>query len=420
MTKSNSSRLFKPVRNLALMASIFVSCLPSHADEIPQLTDNEFNSARSTGTQLVRDIVDQTARGVRGKRFAAVDCGRILVTEGDSWLDYPLYSDIVSELENRHWAVFSSARYGDTLAEMLYDKSQIYSIYKDLIDIFSFDNMLTELRRRDEYSILNHRELVELAKKIRSSMTYSHVESFDEMKERCFSFYEAQGDRRPESLNRLPKGILLSAGGNDLIDDALNLLLEYKDSSATTIIDARILDGVLYRMQRMLSEYVSAIESICWEILVGDGDGWGPCMDIPIFIHGYDYAQASGKGYRVVGVEFTGPWLEPKFAKKGHYDTNENSEAIAVLIDRFNDSVCYVAKKFGQQQSSMPVFFLDFRGEVKDGWRDEIHPNRSAFENLARKISVIISDFNGMGRAEFAKKYSPIGSPCIASNKVPQ
>ena len=66
----------------------------------------------------------------------------------------------------------------------------------------------------------------------------------------------------------------------------------------------------------------------------------------------------------------------------------------------------------------MPFYFLDFRGEVKKNWNDEIHPNQSAFETLAKKLNDIITDFHGLSRREFNFKYSNSGLPCIRTQSL--
>ncbi|MYC27518.1 MAG: hypothetical protein F4X63_05930 [Nitrospira sp. SB0662_bin_26] len=403
---------------LVTAISFFFSCVLSWANEPPPLTDDEFSRATNAGAQLAARLVNPPEGNIYGERLEAIDCGRILVTEGDSWLDYPLYADIRSELGKRNWAVFSSATYGDTLAAMLYNRSQLNSIYSDFIDIASLNHNLIDRKGRENYLRKKNIDFSALKPSGVEFGAHDPVETIAEMKQRCSKLYDRQGDLPAREIDRLPKGVFLSAGGNDLIFDALNLVLEYRASSASQVVDVAILDGFLHRVQRMLSEYVSAVEALCNEVFPGLGDAWGPCMNIPILIHGYDYALVSGKGYRIMGIEFTGPWLEPAFAKKGHQNRQENEREMRVVINRYNDALCHVATKFAESRSRVPFYFLDFRGEVNNDWNDEIHPNRAAFGILAKKIGRIISDFHGLSREMFVQKYEDAGLPCIKTQTV--
>ena len=391
-----STRLsnFKIRIALVFTLSIIFPFSLSLAQEPPTpLSDNEFENAHKAGNQLVSQWVGSSNFKNWKNRILAFECGRILVAEGDSWLNYPIYTDFTNELEKRNWVVYSSADYGDTLASIVYNRSQLDSIYTDFLNI----------------ATLNYSKF---------SLNESEIE---EIKNKCFNLYDGQRNLRPLQFNHLPKGVLLSAGGNDLIIDALNLVLEYKASSAQQIVDQVILDGFLHRVQRMLTEYIFAIRLLCLSSFVDLGDGYGSnqCDDIPVFIHGYDYALASGRGYRIVGLEFTGPWLEPAFAKKGHQEKQINNEVMKMIINRYNVALCHVAKQFAEKGwKKMPFYFLDFRGEVKENWNDEIHPNHSAFKTLAKKLNDIITDFHGLSRDNFDLKYYDSGLPCIRTRSL--
>ena len=401
---------------IVLLPFLLLSFTSSFADELSPISNDDFTKATTAGKRLVTKLIDRPNGNFYGQRLSAIDCGRILVTEGDSWLDYPVYADITSELAKRNWAVFSSAKYGDTLASMLYNRSQLNSIYSDFIDISSMNLNLRNLKEREIYLRRHNIDLSIFTPNSLELGAHDPVETMDEMKQRCSRIYDLQDDLHPREINRLPKGVFLSAGGNDLILDALNLVLEYRESSAPQVIDMVILDGFLKRVQRMLSEYVSAIDTLCDNVFPNLGDGWGPCMEIPILIHGYDYALVSGSGYRIAGIEFTGPWLEPAFAKKGHEDRSTNEQELREVINRYNDALCHVANRFRETRLSMPFYVLDFRGEVDDEWNDEIHPNRAAFGKLAERIGRIVSDFHGLSRDQFVRKYETVGLPCIRTH----
>ena len=323
-----STRLsnFKIRIALVFTLSIIFPFSLSLAQEFPTpLSDEEFEYAQDAGIQLVDQLVESSHYRNWANRFLPFECGRILVAEGDSWLNYPFKSDFTSELEKRNWFVYSSANYGDTLASIVYNRSQLDSIFTDFLNIAAINYSLFSPDKNRTKSI----------------------------KQKCFDLYERQLNLQPLQFNHLPKGVLLSAGGNDLIIDALNFVLEYKVSSSQQIVDEVILNAFLHRVQRMLTEYIFAIKQLCSSSFFNEGDGGDGgdaihCYNIPIFIHGYDYALASGRGYRFLTLEFTGPWLEPAFTKKGHQEIQKNNEVIRMIIDKYNVALCHVAKQFAE------------------------------------------------------------------------
>ena len=137
-------------------------------------------------------------------------------------------------------------------------------------------------------------------------------------------------------------------------------------------------------------------------------------ITFPYSFHGYDYALASGRGYRFLTLEFTGPWLEPAFTKKGHQEIQKNNEVIRMIIDKYNVALCHVAKQFAENNRDiMPFYFLDFRGEVKKNWKRRNPTQINLHLKHCEKLNDIITDFHGLSRREFNFKYSNSGLPCI-------
>ena len=418
MTSPLHSPMMAPKVLLAATILATFLCSLSLADEHPLLSHTDFNNATTTGAEVAQKLVEGPEGETFAKRLDAVDCGRILIAEGDSWLDYPLHADIASALEKSYWAVYSSAHYGDTLSSMLYNGSQLRSVLTTFFDILSLNQMFEKLRVYENIYLDQNTFATDPARNGIDSRVRSNLETITRVEERCFTLYDGLGDRRPHSINRRPKAIILSAGGNDLIVDALNVMLEYEASSATHVIDPVISGGFFHRIQRMLAEYVSAIDTLCGKVFPDPGDSRAPCRSIPIFVHGYDYALVSGRGFEYAGVEWTGPWLKPRFSEKGHRKATVNNEQVKLLIDSYNDSLCHIATLYNQTPLSMPLYVLDFRGEVGKQWSDEIHPNERAFQKIARKVGRIVSDFHGLDDESFSRKYLPFGLPCVRTKRL--
>lgn len=346
------------MKSLLMLASFFIYAMIAsmvYAEERDdRLDDKEYMNALEQGVKHSSQIKDMfhermTALG-RG-----LQCGDIVIAEGDSWFDYRYREDIVSKLESMGWAVYSSAHYGDTLESMLYDDGQLESLYTNFVRIHKSS------------------ELAENSPYIAGNVSKCLIERRNQTREYI----------------RYPKAILLSAGGNDILGKALAFLLEHNDSSASEELNDQIKKGLFVRIDRMLVEYISTIRHLCTEVFERN------CNSIPIFVHGYDYVKPTGEAYFkfIIGP---GPWLKSSFDEKKHTNINKNATVIKSLVDDFNTLLCERAKSLSKEDQSYknPVFYIEFLEIVMDNWEDEIHPNGIAAEKLAKKISENIVKFH--------------------------
>ena len=118
------------------------------------------------------------------------------------------------------------------------------------------------------------------------------------------------------------------------------------------------------------------------------------CRNIPIFLHGYAYVKATGRGFfgsfgRLLGSLGGGPWLRPAFEEQEQ--VADADRIIRELIDEYNSLLCDVAQKTNEINTNNnlnPIYHLDFREFVQqDDWQDELHLNREAARRLAEFIS---------------------------------
>ncbi|MDE2813691.1 MAG: hypothetical protein OXM01_11735 [Gemmatimonadota bacterium] len=299
---------------------------------------------------MAEQAISENRRNRQQSDFA-IACGQLLVADGDSWFDYPWKSDIVSELEDDgQWAVLSAAHHGDTLEEMVYGGGQLASLYRVLSRAF----------------------------------LYSRIIGYDGL-----DFADCRHDVARDAI---PKAILLSAGGNDILGGLFPYLLEHGGSSASDVLNARMVAGLFYRLERILVEYISAIGYMCYQVAL-EYDYDRPCGNIPVIIHGYDFAQANGRGYELFMVRFAGPWITPALRMRGRYAIDGNA-AIRSLVNGYNDLLCRVAVAVAGLTNHNPVYYLDFRDVVGDDWEDEIHPNVEGAKRLAEVVSQVVVEFH--------------------------
>lgn len=240
-----------------------------------------------------------------------------LVAEGDSWFDY-LWYDVLDMLEDEHgFDVESVASAGDRVEDMAYAGDQLVK----------FKKVIEKMLRRGE----------------------------------------------------LPKAILLSGGGNDVVGEEFFMLLDHA-SSANPGLNDDVVRGVIdVRIRNAYFAILTAVTELC---ISTTG------RTIPILIHGYDRPVPDGRGF-AGGWPFPGPWLRPGFSRKGFLNLNQNRDIVAGLIDRFNGMVRRVAadRRFPH------VRYVDLRGTLPNGpnyddwWGNELHPTRKGFKAVAQKFA---------------------------------
>ncbi len=253
-----------------------------------------------------------------------------LLAEGDSWFDYPLYEDVVESLENDYgYKVKSVAHHGDTVTGMAYDPSQ--------------------LRRLNEL--------------------------FRDMKD----------------ANRKPRAIILSGGGNDVVD-ALTVLLNHRGSGLSPV-NTSVEAGVLHeQIPLALGHLIGAAQSLSQQ-------HFGEVR--PIVIHGYAPPVPDGRGYPFLGLGLSGPWIKPAFAQRGwvtqdpQSDTEllANAQAVAGLINTFNRQVLPTVVA----AAGPGVSYVDVRNALRSDppsyrqdWRDEMHATSTGFQAVAALFDAAI------------------------------
>lgn len=183
----------------------------------------------------------------------------------------------------------------------------------------------------------------------------------------------------------VPRAILLSGGGNDIAGPDFHILLNHRDSAAPGINDS-IAKGLIDERVTLSYARILAKLSETSRKLVG--------RDLPVIVHGYDYAVPDGRGYFGGWGPLPGPWLEPGFVRKGYSDQAQRKRIVRDLIDRFNACLARLASDplFGGN-----VHYIDLRNTLPTGpnyrkwWDNELHPTRSGFSAVVDKIASTLS-----------------------------
>lgn len=276
-----------------------------------------WKAALSSGSGHAKSLVARYKSARRGVPRRAAPV--LLVAEGDSWFDYPFHDVLESLEDDFQYRVESVAHKGDTVEGMAYDENQLNGLCRLLMKL---------------------------------------------------------GEDR-----RIPKAILLSAGGNDIAGDELAVLLNHKKSHLPSL-NENVVAGVIDERLRF------AIVTVAKTVTELSRAAFGRVL--PILTHGYDYPVPDGRGYAGGAFFLPGPWLEPSFRKKGYQDLAERALLMRRLIDRFNATVAAVAGGPGLEH----LRYVNLRGTLspetprryKEWWNDELHPTGKGFKEVARKF----------------------------------
>jgi len=187
-------------------------------------------------------------------------------------------------------------------------------------------------------------------------------------------------------------GILVSAGGDDIVGDQFAIYLDYHGSG---LAEARF-NGILASVE---ASYLTlfALRDVAAQELEIDPKA------IPIFGHCYDYAIPNGEGVTLAGLPYSGPWLQEPLNFCG-YNYNEGLKIVADAIDGFYSMLQDLAsdKVTLPGKSTNNFHLVNTRGTITrdqvrpNGWANEIHPFTEGFIALAKRfLAELQADFPG-------------------------
>ncbi len=178
--------------------------------------------------------------------------------------------------------------------------------------------------------------------------------------------------------------ILLSGGGNDLIDEAGTILID-PDTRGSKKMDT----PEAYCDQAQFDSLIARIKKGYRRIVELRDEPGAPSKDVPIVVHTYDYPTANNSPARFLGVGLLGPWLYKAF----RHDKIPKEDWVALsdyMFGKLADGILAL-------QAELPNFHVvDTRGTIKrakpgsrgesGNWLNEIHPNAKGYSKLSKLI----------------------------------
>lgn len=210
--------------------------------------------------------------------------------------------------------------------------------------------------------------------------------------------------RNPDLLRHLAKrnfntrfhALILSAGGNDLIDAAPKLIRHSAAAGsdplrAESYVDVPALDQLMHDIRRDFASIVALRDS-------ADSLSQGR----PIITHTYDYPTPRNAPARFVGlVPFRGPWLFKAFANSGIAPVLQQ-DIVNLIFDRLAETVLALDSDNATSGQALAHFHVvDTRNTLvmanatecgnSNDWLNEIHPNLDGFRKIAARLSARIN-----------------------------
>lgn len=183
--------------------------------------------------------------------------------------------------------------------------------------------------------------------------------------------------RKPPSIDKVlaavrrlqPRVFLFSGGGNDFVGDEFASFLNHEDSGLSVIRD----DYVNFMFDTV---FAGAIRKLIDRVT-------SECRFTKVFMHGYGYAIPDGRGSRVAGIDWAGPWMLPALTSKG-VPQAEQWGIVSELVDRYNAMLRGI--------SIDPMYrdrfvYVDVRNVInEDDWVDELHLSSGGYARVAQRV----------------------------------
>ncbi len=183
------------------------------------------------------------------------------------------------------------------------------------------------------------------------------------------------------------KLILLSGGGNDLIDDADEILIDEPNRAGITI------NGPAdYCDQGRLAQLVDEVEAGYRRLVATRDAPASRAQGTPIITHTYDYPTPRNSPARFVGIGLLGPWIYSALTRAQVPEADWQAVS-DYLFDTLADAIVALS----QGPNALPNFHVvDTRdtltraspGTTGDSgdWMNEIHPDFEGYTKIAELL----------------------------------
>lgn len=189
--------------------------------------------------------------------------------------------------------------------------------------------------------------------------------------------------------------ILISGGGNDLLERASTLLKPESERNANSLAPEEFCN------LEAVDKFVTDIQNKHRAIAKRRDTNGGCAVGKPIITHTYDYATPRNAPAQFVGFPLLGPWIIREFTRDGiniptqqwiplaNYLINRLAEALLALTDQEKGIANFhVVDTRGILNPAEP----GTRGNSND-WINEFHPNGAGYRKLVVEWHDVLAQF---------------------------
>jgi lysophospholipase L1-like esterase len=176
--------------------------------------------------------------------------------------------------------------------------------------------------------------------------------------------------------------LLLSGGGNDLIDQAEDIIRPSPLGSGRKAADHVNADRLAAFKEGVKAGYRAIVA-------LRDSDA-SPNRGKPIVVHTYDYPTPRPSPANFVIVPITKPWMHPIFE---NYQISKTMriKVAELLLDTLAEALLELGNELPafhvvDTRNTLDRAQVDAKGNSGD-WLNEIHPNGSGYRKIARKLA---------------------------------
>ncbi len=177
--------------------------------------------------------------------------------------------------------------------------------------------------------------------------------------------------------------ILLSGGGNDLIDAVEEIIVDGTGTAPENWISETALADTL----KTVAEGYEAI------VAARDAPGSVNAGKL-IMVHTYDYPTPNNTPATFLGTPAIGPWFWKRFEALGVGDRRLRAAVTDRVLDRLAETLLGLAARFANFR------VIDTRGTLiraafgatgnSNDWLNEIHPNSAGYRKIADRIAAVL------------------------------
>ena len=178
--------------------------------------------------------------------------------------------------------------------------------------------------------------------------------------------------------------LLLSGGGNDLIDDADEIVKRRTGAPA---------DPAAYCDEERLTKTLEKVKKGYRDIIELRDKPGSSCIDKPVIAHTYDWVTPRNAPARFIVIPLLGPWLHTAL-KTARVPQGQWIAISDYLVARLRDTIMSLASGADRLPNFHVVTTQDtlVRAEPdtthdSGDWMNEIHPNSDGYKKIAAKIS---------------------------------